>query len=245
MNTSYRAKYAQLKQDILGDGIKEGKLESYKKLSLALFGGSSNIYFDAPINIQTIDKKAYFERSKNGSYEAFMSIFPGITDSLGIPDDPNTIKEESPDVEAKIQNFISKVLIGIENVPSKQDIFSTSFTRWLLYVFKLISMIADSSSGVSEDSDLYNSSQVLLANISFIVIPQIAGGAYHKVTGNVYNFSINDMFSPIVCLELMSDNTSVVNEALEVDGLPKGRYIIYNETAINIDTNVEYQFHVN
>lgn len=51
MNTSYRAKYAQLKQDILGDGIKEGKLEAFKKLSASLFGRDGLVFEDSPQKI--------------------------------------------------------------------------------------------------------------------------------------------------------------------------------------------------
>ena len=58
MNASYRAKYAQLKQDILGDGIKEGKLEAFKKLSASLFGRDSLVFDDVPEKLLIKDMPA-------------------------------------------------------------------------------------------------------------------------------------------------------------------------------------------
>lgn len=64
------AKYAQLKQDILGDGIKEGKLESYKKLSASLFGRNSLVFDDYPKKLLINNISAVmFLWAEKGSFE--------------------------------------------------------------------------------------------------------------------------------------------------------------------------------
>lgn len=222
-----KAKYAQLKQDILGDGIKESKLEAFKKLAISLFGDKeimkdlvAHVTFSGGLPVIE-DAKEYFEIAKKlnnkydtGQFFSLLNSLPNVDSISDIPDGsslPFSLYLETPD---------SKVRVG-----------GGMLTMWFLYAVQLITSMGR--------SDSQSPSSMLFAALVFYVLPYMVILPYRYNSFEKIQLEVSADDNPILAF----DN----KVQCEIEGLifgehklscilPPGEYLIESEIEI-LDVN--------
>lgn len=238
---SSKAKLAKLKEDILGDGLKKSKLESFTKLKLKEFlekgGANSGIIAEVdPLDISNFEKaKAWKKKNVN-----VLHGLSELAEELLLPSSMDSMLS----VEGYVnQQKVNLIFGSIALKDTKEGVLlkkSTPFTVFILFIFKLLQELLDNE---NVPTTIKNVAEVIASYAEF---------GFDIDTD--YRFSEESILSldlvntwRYTYLELSSSNTIKLTVTYDYSGsnvvyyLKKGKYVISatDKKLYNIETKEE------
>lgn len=134
---SNKAKLAKLKEDILGDGLKKSKLESFTKLKLKEFSEKSKANLGIIAETDPLDI-SNFERAKAWKNVNVFSVLSDIVEELPLPSSVNTLLSIENYLDPQEMNLIFGCIALKDTLNGVLLKKSTPFTVFILFVFKLL-----------------------------------------------------------------------------------------------------------
>lgn len=236
---SNKAKLAKLKEDILGDGLKKSKLESFTKLKLKEFSEKSRANLGIIAEVDPLDI-SNFEKAKAWKNVNVYSGLSNIVEALPLPSSVNTMLSIEDHLDPHEINFIFGCIAlkdTLEGVLLKK---SASFTVFILFVFRLLKELLSSE---NVPTTIKGAASVIS---SYIALWSDIDTYYKFSEESILTLNLVDGWR-FAYLELSSSNTIELTVEYDYSDpsvvyyLKKGKYVISvtDKKLYNIETKEE------
>lgn len=236
---SNKAKLAKLKEDILGDGLKKSKLESFTKLKLKEFSEKSRADLGIIAEVDPLDI-SNFEKAKAWKNTNVLSVLGAISEELPLPSSMSTILSIEDHLDPQEMNLIFGCIALKDTLHGVLLKKSVPFTVFILFVFKLFRELSSNENVPATIKD------AVAAISSYVAFGTDIDTDYRFSEGSTLSLDIADG-GRFTYLELSSSDTIELTvtynfgESSVVYHLEKGKYVISatDKKLYNIETKEE------